>query len=63
MKNIAKHVDVTMVFSVLLKLSSLCKMTNPFLRKAPACNVNHKNKYVSCQTHVVYELSLLCGIS
>lgn len=58
-----RHVDVKVVFSAPLKLSRLCKMTNPFLRKAPACIINHKNKYVSCQKGVVYEIPLSCGRS
>lgn len=28
---------------------------------APACNVNHKNKYVSCQAGVIDEIPLSCG--
>lgn len=61
LKKIAEQVDVKVVFSAPLKLSRLCKMTNPFLRKAPACNVNHQNKYVICQKGVVYEFPCSCG--
>ncbi|KAH8009859.1 hypothetical protein HPB51_020544 [Rhipicephalus microplus] len=61
LKKIAEQVDVKVVFSAPLKLSRLCKLTNPFLRKAPACNVNHQNKYVICQKGVVYEFPCSCG--
>lgn len=61
LKKIAKRANVNVVFSAPCKLSKLCRMTNPFFRKAPACVTKHDNKYVDCQAGVVYEIPLDCG--
>lgn len=62
LKKIGKHVGVDVVFSAPLKLSILCKKTNPCnIKEKKSCKIQHQDRFISCDEGVVYRVPLACG--
>lgn len=61
LKKIAGRFGVPVVLTAPSKLSRLCPRVNNKSRKAEACTKKHANKYVECETAVVYEIPTSCG--
>lgn len=62
LKKMGKRLGVGVVFSAPLKLSVLCKKTNPCKsEEKKLCSIRHQNLFVPCEEGVVYRMPLSCG--
>lgn len=60
-KKVASKYDVQIVLSAPDKLKKLCPKINNTKGEQGGCQVNHRHKYVECNSRVVYEIPLSCG--
>ncbi|CAN7979102.1 unnamed protein product, partial [Ixodes persulcatus] len=61
MKKIASTFDVLVVISAPDKLKRMCPKINNVKQQHHDCDINHKHRYVNCNSGVVYKIPFTCG--
>ncbi|CAN8020541.1 unnamed protein product, partial [Ixodes persulcatus] len=61
LKKVASKFNVKVVLSAPDKLKKLCPKINNKQQQQGVCGVQHQQRYVECQSAVVYEIPFTCG--